>query len=614
MMMNSSTKFIFAISAILRLLTSFALSTDFLTQVFGLGILPAIRASILDPVHTWDHLEEACFLLKNKVSIWGDDEYRSGYHAIYAPGSRIVAPPLVVAFLGEMFAPLKSSNSLLWIVQRLLLLLADVVGAYCIYQIGKRVYEMENDSIEAEIERDTKICEKMNPKLSVVPEKLRPVRGWIFGLSNQVLDEVVVDKTNLADVNGNADEKEQQSNGKHSTKSGQSSSSRQHLKREPILTLEQVPLLVSLLYFSNPVSMIANSTGSLRSIWDALALTSLYYATKPSSTLSKEGIPIKVKSVSSTATFLALATYADVGYAMFLVPILLWRGMLRGHQQKSSLKYQRGQHNDWKTVLSLYLCYLIGLHCLASLLVGGNSNEYKNVMTQTMLPSVAFVDQDQSGSVPGPSMGLHWYFFVQIFDRFRSYFTIFVAGVPAMFVIPLTIRLHRYPSVLAAAFQLLWAVFRPTTTIHTLTLGLLLAMLNPRTIARMRNASLISLFAVPVPILLFITFHRMWLVTGNGNPNYIFFQCFAYGLFVSTITLDFISATVKRDKVLRMVEKGDTIVKQDDDDKVEDVPKSNGKLFEMDGNGAESNGDMNKSSDEPEEEEQPKEQPNVVFL
>ena len=183
-----------------------------------------------------------------------------------------------------------------------------------------------------------------------------------------------------------------------------------------------------------------------------------------------------------------------------------------------------------------------------------------------------------------------------------------------MFVIPLTIRLHRYPSVLAAAFQLLWAIFRPTTTIHTLTLGLLLAMLNPRTIARMRSASLISLFALPVPILLFITFHRMWLVMGNGNPNYIFFQCFAYGLFVSTITLDFISATVKRDKVLRMVEKGDTVVKQDDDAKVEELPKSNGKLFETDGVRAEDNGFVDKSSDDPEEEESPIEQPNVVFL
>lgn len=54
----------------------------------------------------------------------------------------------------------------------------------------------------------------------------------------------------------------------------------------------------------------------------------------------------------------------------------------------------------------------------------------------------------------------------------------------------------------------------------------------------------------------------MWLVTGNGNPNYIFFQCLAYGLFVALILQDFVSATVKRDKVRRMVVKGDTKEKQ----------------------------------------------------
>ena len=48
----------------------------------------------------------------------------------------------------------------------------------------------------------------------------------------------------------------------------------------------------------------------------------------------------------------------------------------------------------------------------------------------------------------------------------------------------------------------------------------------------------------------------MWLVTGNGNPNYIYFQCFAYGMFVIIISMEFVSSTVKRDKVRRMVEKG----------------------------------------------------------
>ena len=45
-------------------------------------------------------------------------------------------------------------------------------------------------------------------------------------------------------------------------------------------------------------------------------------------------------------------------------------------------------------------------------------------------------------------------------------------------------------------------------------------------------------------------------MSGNGNANYIYFQCLAYGMFVLIITMDFVSATVKRDKVRRMIEKG----------------------------------------------------------
>ena len=41
--------------------------------------------------------------------------------------------------------------------------------------------------------------------------------------------------------------------------------------------------------------------------------------------------------------------------------------------------------------------------------------------------------------------------FVQMFDRFRPYFTVLVGGFPALFVLPLAMRLHRYPTVLVSA-------------------------------------------------------------------------------------------------------------------------------------------------------------------
>jgi len=570
--MKTALVSILAVATILRLLTSFVLfpsntTTDddnILTQALGPGFLPAVGAAILDPIHTWDHLEEACFWLENRPSLWTDfsgvgRDVGVGYSAIYTPGTRIVAPPLVVAFLGETFVC--PGSTFLGVIRTLLLLIADGIGAYCIYHLGKRIFDAENRSNEAEMERHTESSENKKDKEGkfngdlVIPGILRPERGWIFGLPSKILppDECLIDEkvTNGASAN----DKEQKDGNKNdeSTENIDTTTSTQ-IDREPIIALIQIPIVTCILYYCNPISMLANATGSIRSLWDALLLLSFYYATMPPTRITKEGIPIKVPSATKAAISLALATYADAGYAVFLLPVLLWRGLVRCAQTPPTIK--RAQHQDWKMLLALYIFYLAGLHYFASLLVGGESREYIKVMVQTILPNVAFVQQDGSGSVPGPSMGLHWYMFVQMFDRFRPYFTVFVGGIPAMFAIPLVTRLHRYPSVLAATFQLLWAIFRPTTTVHTLILGFHLALLNPRTITRMRNPSLVSFFALPVPILLFMTFHRMWLVTGNGNPNYIYFQCFAYGLFVIIISMDFVSATVKRDKVRRMVENG----------------------------------------------------------
>mmetsp|Transcript_8789 Transcript_8789/g.21333 ORF Transcript_8789/g.21333 Transcript_8789/m.21333 type:complete len:655 (+) Transcript_8789:61-2025(+) len=564
---------VLAAATFIRLFLAYAFSTvdsisfddDILSQALGPGILPAIGAAILDPVHTWDHLQEACFWLENTPSLWKESrdgrgsKKNAGYSAIYMPGTRIVAPPLVVAFLGEtLVCP---DVAYLGVIRTLMLLIADGIGAYCIYHMGKRIFETESMSNEAEMERHTALSgsEKDVDDDLVVPGILRPERGWIVGLSSKIVPPEECSTHGHGSLNENengasADDKQQTCGSKNDKSTENTATTISTLPtREPIIAMGQLPIVTCVVYYCNPISMFANATGSMRSLWDALMLLSLYYSTMPPTSLSKEGIRIKDPSATKTAISLAFATYADTGYAVFLLPILLWRGLFRFARSPA---IQKAQHNDWKLLLALYVFYLAGLHYFSSLLVGGVYSVYIKVIVQTMLPNIAFVQQDGSGSVPGPSMGLHWYLFVQMFDRFRPYFTVFVSGIPAMFFIPLAIRLHRYPSVLVATFQLLWAIHRPTATVHTLALGLHLALLNPRTIVRMRTQSLISFCALPVPVLLFVTFHRMWLVTGNGNPNYIYFQCFAYGMFVTIISMEFVSATVKRDKVRRMVEKG----------------------------------------------------------
>jgi hypothetical protein len=79
--------------------------------------------------------------------------------------------------------------------------------------------------------------------------------------------------------------------------------------------------------------------------------------------------------------------------------------------------------------------------------------------------------------------------------------------------------------------------------------------MSPRSMARMNTVSLIAMCSITVPLLLYIVDYCLWLESGSGNANYIFFQCLAYNAFVAMIFLDFCGASLQRDKALRLTEK-----------------------------------------------------------
>ena len=105
--------------------------------------------------------------------------------------------------------------------------------------------------------------------------------------------------------------------------------------------------------------------------------------------------------------------------------------------------------------------------------------------------------------------------------------------------------------------QLLRTILNPEPTVQDMILGLAMVTLAPRSLARMNLASIFSLVALPVPIVIYAVDYWLFLETGSGNANYMFFQGLAYNLFASVICIDFISSTMKRDKSLRVTEKNE---------------------------------------------------------
>jgi phosphatidylinositol glycan class U len=286
------------------------------------------------------------------------------------------------------------------------------------------------------------------------------------------------------------------------------------------------------MYYCNPIAILATSCTHSPSFQGVIYMF-LLIAIRESMAISTVGT--KRRALRSTA-FLAFASYFEPYNVVYLLPIAIWIG-----RSSDGTQWNRGLVG---VTIGLF-CFCFGLLQVVSVIL---VEDYTSVLAKTYGYVHGFF-------VMNPNMGLSWYFFIQMFDRFRRYFVAMFNLLQFIFVAPLAIRLHKYPIVLTTAFFLLGTLFKPVQTLHDAALGLALVAMAPRTVSRMGNASLVSLFAIIVPASLVVMFYWLWLETGTGNANYIFFQCLAYNVFLSIITLDYISATVKRDKALRLTEK-----------------------------------------------------------
>jgi hypothetical protein len=150
-----------------------------------------------------------------------------------------------------------------------------------------------------------------------------------------------------------------------------------------------------------------------------------------------------------------------------------------------------------------------------------------------------------------PNLGVQWYFTMQLFDRFRSYFGIMLSGIRFLLILPLAMRLQNQVE-LTIAYSFCYTIFQPWPTVTDVAVTFSWLLLSPRTLARMGLPSLISLCSMPVPLILYVVDWDLWIHSGSGNANYIYFQCLAWNAFVAIIFLDFVGAAVKRQTALEL--------------------------------------------------------------
>lgn len=179
------------------------------------------------------------------------------------------------------------------------------------------------------------------------------------------------------------------------------------------LPLVRVPKLVSQLYYLSPVTMLAGTAGSFRNVYTLLLLQALSESS------------LSTGSVIGSSLGLALSSYCDVHSVMMLIPVYIWTG--------------RRSRNEAVLVVLGFLLYSLALQWLSMLLVG--TERYLGVVKTTHFHSFSLTGLQ-------PSLSTLWYLSMQLFGRFRTYFAILLGAIPYIVVLPLTVRLYRYPAVL----------------------------------------------------------------------------------------------------------------------------------------------------------------------
>ncbi|RHY30453.1 hypothetical protein DYB32_004316 [Aphanomyces invadans] len=128
-----------------------------------------------------------------------------------------------------------------------------------------------------------------------------------------------------------------------------------------------------------------------------------------------------------------------------------------------------------------------------------------------------------------PNIGIFWYFFMELFDRFQPYFLFLLHVHPYVYIAPLYIRLRYDNGPLFIAHPLDHRVARDRWCMNNkfvLATGLVVA-------------------SVLMPVMGFL-----WLYPGSGNANFFYNQTIVFQFFYLRVVGQFLAATMRRDKQL----------------------------------------------------------------
>lgn len=240
---------------------------------------------------------------------------------------------------------------------------------------------------------------------------------------------------------------------------------------------------------------------------------------------------------TSSALALALAAYNSLQPALLFPPLALLchnRSIARAGKGATEAGASKSLALSafllrQALLFTIFVGILLGLSCA---MMGSWSFIPAVYGTRLLLPDLT------------PNVGLWWYFFIEMFDSFRSFFLGVFWLHMASYSPGLTIRLHTQPLAVVVLLFGIFAVFQPYANVGDA--GAWMAMLTLYGhVFELTRYTFPALSSLLYSTLLGPAFYYLWIYAGSGNANFFYAITLVWSLGLLVILADMLYAILR---------------------------------------------------------------------
>eukprot|EP00644_Phytophthora_capsici_P003827 jgi/Phyca11/544549/estExt2_Genewise1Plus.C_PHYCAscaffold_150156 len=279
----------------------------------------------------------------------------------------------------------------------------------------------------------------------------------------------------------------------------------------PLFKAENLPTTVAFIALMNPYSLASSVAMSTVGFTHLAVLYSLVFAS--------EG------AVVASMMCVAAGSYLSVYPFFLMVPIMLLMRSAKGVSLVQLAVQCLTAFSVWLGLL-LYLSWSVN---------GG-----WGFLEETYVWVAKYSDLT-------PNIGIFWYFFMEVFDRFIPYFLFVLHLHPVIYIVPIYLRLSHRPQAYACALIGIFTLFQAYPSFGDFGFFLSMLALHPKTIMTIENR-FVYVLGLGVATCMLPVMWFLWLFPASGNANFFYNQTLVYQIFNSQIITAFVGATMKRDK------------------------------------------------------------------